>query len=511
MGGTPQLQGEYDYIVCAGGTSGCVVAARLAEDGNARILLLEAGPDGKDNENIKMVGGWSKNFDAETDWNLITSPMDGKFLGGCSGVNGTLCIRGCKQDYDDWKLPGWSGEVMFAYMRKSETFHSKPWFNADKSAHGYEGPLHIEPHDLAPISRLMLLSMESKGLPLVHDMFSTGETANGCGHAPRTHHKGIRSLGQTFVEVVGKSGEKRTMSARKEIIISGGSYCSPNVLRRSGIDPKAELDALGINCLVDLPGVGKNLLDHLIVFTFYECTKDGLTDDHFVYHDDAAIEAYRLYKESKTGVLSTFPFGAFAFARLDDRLKDEPLWQEAKKKVQDGRDLMGLTPAQPHIEFFTTELYGGPKQYTDYTIDKKHAFAMITELFSPHSKGIVSLKSADPFENPIVDCNYLANPLDLLVLSEGVRYGNEIVMQGQGTKDEATTCYHAAGSCKMGQPDDLMAVLDATLNVRGTKSLRVADCSVMPKLRGGHTQMPAYGTGEKAADLIEADVNTVKT
>lgn len=112
-----------------GGTSGCVVAARLAEHDNARVLLVEAGPDCKDNENIKMTGGWSKNFDAETDWNLVTPPMAGvdnrqvklsrgKFLGGSSGVNGTLCIRGTEQDFDDWDLPGWSGKEMFAYMRK---------------------------------------------------------------------------------------------------------------------------------------------------------------------------------------------------------------------------------------------------------------------------------------------------------------------------------------------------------------------------------------------------------
>lgn len=184
---------------------------------------------------------------------------------------------------------------------------------------------------------------------------------------------------------------------------------------------------------MNLPGVGKNLLDHLIVFTFYETEKEGLTNDYLAYHGDAAMNSYMLYKEKKTGILSTFPFGAFGYARLDDRLKDEPLWQKAKTKS--GRDPMGLTKSQPHIEFFTTELYGGPKQYDDFPIDKKHAFAMITELFSPRSKGNVTLKSTDPFDNPIVDCNYLSDPLDVLVLSEGVRLGNEIVMNGSGTKD----------------------------------------------------------------------------
>ena len=130
------------------------------------------------------------------------------------------------------------------------------------------------------------------------------------------------------------------------------------------------------------------------------------------------MKSYMLYKEKKTGLLSTFPFGAFAFARLDERLKDEPLWREAQKSAAAGRDPMGLTKSQPHIEFFTTELYGGPKQYDQYPINKKSAFAMITELFSPRSKGIVSIKSTDPMENPVVDCNYLADELDLLVLTE---------------------------------------------------------------------------------------------
>ncbi|EXJ75631.1 uncharacterized protein A1O5_00138 [Cladophialophora psammophila CBS 110553] len=568
---------EYDFIVCGGGTSGCVVAGRLAEDPNARILVVEAGPHNKDLENVHMTGGWSKNFDGELDWNLITPPMKGiddrqvklsrgKFLGGSSGVNGTVCVRGSKQDYDDWNLPGWSGEEFFGYMRKkAETFHPKPWFQADEKAHGYSGPLHTEPHDVAPISNLLLESMQDMGLPLVHDMFSNGETSHGCGHAPRTVHKGIRSTGADFVTndqhkanidlvvetivdkinfeerngelhatsvvLVDKNGTKREVKAGKEIIVSGGAYCSPAILLRSGIGPKAELEQLGIKCLVDSPGVGKGLMDHLIVFAFYEVTKEGLTNDHLVYHGDAATAAYMLYKEKKEGILSTFPFGAFAFARLDNRLKDEPLWKEAKREP--GRDPMGLTPKQPNVEFFTTELYGGPKQYDQFPIDKKHAFAMITELFSPRSRGTVTLKSKDPLENPVVDCNYLADPLDMLVVSEGVRLGNEIVMnlnkvakeevvKGSWPSDlthhaytkrqewvpyvkkEGTTCYHPAGTCKMGRDDDKMAVLDEKLQVRGVKGLSVADTSVMPTLNGGHTQMPAYGIGEKAADLIKA-------
>jgi choline dehydrogenase-like flavoprotein len=279
-----------------------------------------------------------------------------------------------------------------------------------------------------------------------------------------------------------------------------------------------------------------------IVFMFYETEKEGLTNDFHVYHDDNLAKTYQQWKEHKSGFLSTFPFGSFAFARIDDRLKDEPLWRDAPR--QPGRDPMGLTPKQPNIEFFTTECYGGPKQYNQFPIDHKHAFSMIAELFAPKSRGTVKLKSKDPKENPIVDCNYLSDPLDMLVLTEACRFGNEIVMNGAGTKDivkgswppnlkhhtyktreewipyvkeHATTCkspilewrlhvtdkigYHASGTCAMGKDD--MAVLDNKLRVKGVAGLRVADCSVMPTLHGGHTQMPAYGIGERCADFIK--------
>ncbi|KAH0274669.1 alcohol oxidase, partial [Aureobasidium melanogenum] len=571
---------EYDYIVCGGGTSGCVVAARLAENPSLRILLVEAGAHNEHLENVHMVGGWSKNFDTPQDWNIVTEPTPGidnrqvkvsrgRFLGGSSGVNGTLCIRGTEQDYDDWDLEGWSGKEMFEAMRKSETFHSKDWFEAAEGAHGTDGPLHIEPHDLAPISERLLDSFQSQGMPLHPDMFSTGETAQGCGHAPRTVYQGLRTTGADFVtkdqqkpnieilvntvvdkirfeningqmtarsvDLVGPDGTRNTVQAKSEIIISGGAYCTPPILLRSGIGPRNDLEKMGIECLVDAPGVGQNLLDHLIVFVFYETEQAGLTTDHHVYHGDSLATTYAQWQKEKTGFLSTFPFGAFAFARLDDRLKDEPLWQEAMKSAEPGRDAMGLTKSQPNVEYFTTECYGGPKQYADFPIDNKHAFSMITELFSPRSKGTVVLKSKDPLENPNVDHNYLSDPLDLLVLTEGVRMGNEVVMQGKGTKDivkgswpanlthhaftkreewiphvkqHATTCYHAAGTAKMGKASDKMAVLDEKLQVRGVKGLRVADCSVMPTLHGGHTQMPAYGIGEQCAKFVKQTTST---
>ncbi|EEQ30407.1 hypothetical protein McanMca71_002300 [Microsporum canis] len=564
---------SYDYIICGGGTSGCVVAARLAEDPDVKVLLLEAGPDSADIENVHMVGGWSNNFDSETDWNIITNPMPGvdgrevklsrgRFLGGCSGCNGTLCIRGCKQDYDDWGLEGWSGEEFFKCMSKAETFHPKPWLESVEGAHGTSGPIHTEPHDLTPISKRIMDSFISKGMPYHGDIFSTGDVPHGCGHVVRTVYKGLRSMAADYLtkdnrkdnitilcntsvdKVIIEPHEggflakgvaaisnvdrtRHTFYATREVIVSGGSYCSPAILLRSGIGPQEELDKHGIGCKINLPGVGKNLMDHLIVAIFYE-TEEGLTTDHLAYHEGAFQKSYTEWKEKKSGFLSSFPFGSFAFARIDDLLADVPAWKNAPRK--EGRDPMGLTPRQPNIELFNTECYGGPKQYNLYPTDK-HAFSLIAELFGPRSRGSVTLKSADPLDPPAVDCNYLDDPLDMLVITEACRFGNEIMTEGLGTKDiikgswppelkhhtfktreewipyvkeHGTTCYHPGGTCAMGKSDNPNAVLDEKLRVRGVTGLRVADCSVMPLLHGGHNQMPAYGIGEKCAEIIKS-------
>lgn len=295
----------------SGGTCGCVIAARLAEDLDARILILEAGPDNADLANVHMAGGWSANFDSETDWNIVTEPMPtvdgrqvkvsrGRFLGGSSGVNGTLCIRGTKQDYDDWGMDEWTGDKMWEYMKKAETFHEKDWHEADKSVHGTDGPLHIAPHDLAPISERVKESMIDQGLPYHPDMFSTGESPHGCGDVPRTVHQGIRTTAADFVTknykrdnitiktevtvdkllfseetgeltasgvaAIAKDCKKSEYKARKEVLVTAGAYCSPPILMRSGIGPKEQLEKHGIECLVDLPGVGKNLMDHVVRF-----------------------------------------------------------------------------------------------------------------------------------------------------------------------------------------------------------------------------------------------------
>lgn len=310
--------------------------------------------------------------------------------------------------------------------------------------------------------------MIDRGLPFVPDMFTTGETPHGCGHVMRTIHQGIRSTAADFITkgfrrenitiktdvtvdkvilskaddgeltatgvlALSKEGAQVSYKARKEVILSAGAYCSPPILLRSGIGPKSELQKHGIECQVDLPGVGKNLQDHVLCFIFYEVSRPDLTLDAQVYHGTSAASTYKLYKDTKTGLLSTFPFGMFAYSRLSDRLQDSPLWTSAPHPP--GRDAMHLSAAQPHAEIWNTELYGGPKQLTDFPTDGQHAFAMCPLLFSQRSRGSVTLKSKDCRENPVVDHKYLDDPLDMLVMSEACRLANEIAVKGKGTRD----------------------------------------------------------------------------
>jgi choline dehydrogenase-like flavoprotein len=218
----------------------------------------------------------------------------------------------------------------------------------------------------------------------------------------------------------------------------------------------------------------------------------------------------------------------FAYARLNERLKEDKLWQETHSGAE--RDAMGTLPSQPHVEFWNTECYSPKYMFKDFPPDGKYAFAMATTFFSGRSRGELTLRSLDPAANPKVQHNYLSDPLDMLVFSEACRLANEVAIDGAGTKDivvgswpaaqghnkytsreewqhaireRADTCYHPGGTCKMGSTDDEMVVVDAELRVRGVKNLRVADASIMPLLPSGHPQMAVFAIAEKAADMIK--------
>ncbi|KAJ6279452.1 hypothetical protein J3E71DRAFT_363895 [Bipolaris maydis] len=403
----------YDYIFCGGGTSGCVIAGRLTEDPNVKVMVvLEAGPDSEDLEYVHMAGGWTNSFDTELDWKIVTEPQDkinnrqvkdttGRFLGGTSGINGST----------------------------AETFHSKDWHRADLSVHGTSGPLRTEPQDLAPISELVRESL----------MFSTGETAHGCGDAPRTVYQGIRTMAADFIT---KDRKRDNIMIKTEVTVDRVILSlDRDEITATGVK-KQKFDEAAI-----LPGVGKNLMDHVVsLLMFYEVSPPNLTNDHRVYHGSAMETTYKLWKDKKTG-------------------------------------------------FWSMELYWGPKQFTDYPVDDKHA------------RGSVKLRPKDARENPMVDHKYLEHPIDMLVISEVCRFANEVVMEGDATKgvvktswpelrhyeytereewdeyvkEHAMSCYHPSGTCAMGRSDDVNAVLDFRLRVRGVRNLRVAYVSSVPK------------------------------
>ena len=171
---------------------------------------------------------------------------------------------------------------------------------------------------------------------------------------------------------------------------------------------------------------------------FYEVSDPLLTTDHLIWHEGAMTKSLAEYQENKTGFFSKFPFGTFAFARLDDRLRNADLWQRASEQsTVAGRDPMGLTKGQPHVEMWNTECYG-PKAYGEEPGSDKQAFGMITTLFGARSRGEVTVNSLDPAANPVVDHKHFTDPLDLLVLAEGLRLANEIVIEGSATKKVIT-------------------------------------------------------------------------
>ncbi|KAF8313587.1 alcohol oxidase [Clavulina sp. PMI_390] len=540
-----------------------------------------------DIDDSRMPMGWANLYYSEHEWKYETEPQEhaanriihlprGKFLGGSSGMNGTLMVRGTKHDYDQWAEmgnEGWAWNDVLPLFKKSEKFTPTEGFDASTDYHGQDGPLRTSVHPFAPISSAFLESFIDKGSVYKEDMFSEGES-EGAGHAVRTVYGGVRTSGADFVNLnppsnlsvlyntmvarvlmdpiptggpadtgtaakgpsvthptyiatgveahiagPGKSDAERTLKvikARKEIILSAGSYNSPMILMHSGVGPRQHIEDVGIEggCKLDLPYVGSNLEDHLVVFNVYELNKN-MTNDHLFYPPGALDASLREWHEKKTGVMGKFAFGPFAFLRIDERLRDKPEWKEALAK-KGGVDPTGQLPAQPHIEYISSELYIGPPQ---------------TAPTKPDDQRHRSLALCRPFAPPIIDHAYLSNPLDLAVLAEGTKLVHEIVMEGKGTKDHVrgpwpadglafpntdegwkqyvrehmSTAFHPACTVKMGPESDPTACVDPRLRVRGVKNLRVADISILPKLNNGHTQAPAYMVGEKAAILILED------
>jgi choline dehydrogenase len=517
---SPATPGGFDYVVAGGGTAGCAVARRLLERTGATVLVLEAGGPNRraDVARTDVPSVTSLWGDPEVTWPYRTAPQpglggreidlpQGRGLGGGSAVNALMHVRGNAADFDGWSAlgnPGWSHREVLPYFAAAETFAAGPGPSdgaAPDGIRGVAGPVQVSRYgDPAPSSAAFLRAVAELGIGSADGgpdydyngarqegaAFLYQSTRDASGRRSDTATAYLRPVlddprltvvtGATVVRVLLEGtravgveyiadGTSRQVRADAEVIVSCGALASPGVLTRSGIGPSDELARLGVAAVAALPGVGGNLQDHLL----YGLGFASLVD----LPGPALIAEAGLF----TGVRSA--------------------------------------SGQPDLQLLVGPVQFFPPRYQT----PGPGFTFVPVLLRPHSRGRVTLRSADPFDPPIVDPCYLSRPEDLDVLVRGGELGRELaaarafdairgaeLAPGAGAdlaeyiEQTASTVWHPVGTNAMGPGED--AVVDAELRVHGVERLRVADASVMPTITSGNTCAPTVMIAERAADLI---------
>ncbi|KAK7698498.1 hypothetical protein SLS64_012490 [Diaporthe eres] len=587
-----ELLDSYDYVIVGGGASGLTVANRLSEDSAISILVIEAGDFDANEDFFTIPGlaggaigtkyDWNTTYTANPDLgNRSVSIPQGKIVGGGTKLNRMVFDRGSKSDFDRWAElgnPGWDYDGLFPYFKKQEIFAPPSdeivaeWgVEFDPESHGDSGNINVTYSPFFwPLTRniidatnelgITIPKDQASGLPIggyfcPHNIDLTNVTRSSAREAyyntveartnlhlvtgqhvtklvtasNSTGYGGSSSVTVTGVEFAASAdAAKSTVGVSKEAILAAGPFFTPQILQVSGIGDSKLHSEIGVETVIDLPAVGHNLEDHVLLTTVATVTTDEVTSSDLASNTTFAAEALAEYHDQKTGPYSS-PTGDFLLFLPLNTYTNASSLIASKAAAQDGTQYLPAdTPAEVALGYKKQQAILAEKLTSNESAVLEliwDAGVLVLGLQHPFSRGSVKASSSSTFDLPVTSAGQLANPVDLQLLVEAVKYSRvvrntaaiqelqpfEVLPGANVTSDadiesfirqNAATLYHPAGSCKLG-PREEGGVVGTDLKVYGSANLRVVDSSVIPLLPATHIMTTVFGVAEKAADIIK--------